>query len=70
MVYSNSPIFWVPTGVIRFCAASALATSCPTGRAPAARAGIEVDLDLALLAAERIRNRGARHGDQRRAQTG
>ncbi len=29
MTYSKLPIFWVPTGVIRFCAASALATSCP-----------------------------------------
>jgi len=29
MLYSKLPIFWVPIGVIRFCAASALATSCP-----------------------------------------
>src|SRR6185295_7599288 len=30
--------------------------------------GIEIDLHLTLLAAERIRDRGTRHGDQRRAQ--
>ena len=28
-VYSNAPIFCVPTGVIRFWLANALATSCP-----------------------------------------
>ena len=39
MVYSKLPIFCVPAGVIRFCAASALATSWPTGRAPACAAG-------------------------------
>ena len=27
MAYSTLPIFWVPAGVSRFCAASALATS-------------------------------------------
>ena len=68
MLYSNWPIFWVPTGVIRFCAASALATSCPDRPRACSAVGIEIDLDLALLAAERIGNGGARHGDQRRAQ--
>ena len=68
MVYSKPPIFCVPTGVIRFCAASALATSWPDRPARLQRGGIEVDLDLALLAAERIRDRRAGHGDQRRAQ--
>ncbi|MET3154491.1 hypothetical protein ABIF34_001516 [Bradyrhizobium japonicum] len=32
------------------------------------RGRVEIDLDLALLAAERIRNRRTRHGDQRGAQ--
>ena len=68
MLYSNWPIFWVPTGVIRFCAASALATSCPDSPRACSAAGIEVDLDLALLAAEGIGDRGARHGHQRRAE--
>ena len=68
MVYSNWPIFWVPTGVIRFCAASALATSCAGQPARLQRGRIEVDLDLALLAAERIGNGRARHRDERRAQ--
>ena len=63
----TAPIFCVPTGVIRFCAASALATSCPERPRACERTRIEVDLHLARLAAERIRNRRARHGDQARA---
>ncbi len=68
MVYSKAPIFSVPAGVIRFCAASALATSWPDRPRACSACGIEVDLDLALLAAVGIGDRGARHGDQRRAQ--
>ena len=68
MLYSKAPIFWVPTGVIRFCAASALATSCPDSPRACSACGIEIDLHLALLAAERIGDRGAGHRDQRRAQ--
>ena len=68
MLYSKPPIFWVPTGVIRFCAASALATSCPDRPRACSADEIEVDLHLALLAAERIGDRGAGHRHQRRAQ--
>ena len=68
MLYSNAPIFCVPTGVIRFWAASALATSCPDRPARLQRGRIEIDLHLALLAAERIRNGRAGYRDQRRAQ--
>jgi hypothetical protein len=65
--YSKAPIFSLPTGVIRFWAASALATSCPDRPLACRAVGIEVDLNLPLLAAERVGNGGAGHGDERRA---
>ena len=66
--YSVVPIFAVPPGRIRFCCADRVDD---VGRRQALglqRLRIEVDLDLRLLAAVRIRNLRALHGRQLRAQ--
>ncbi len=68
MLYSKPPIFWVPTGVIRFCAASALATSCPDSPRACSAGGLRSIWIWRCLPPIRIGDRGARHRDQRRAQ--
>ena len=69
IVYSNDPIFWVPTGVIRFWPASALATSWPDRPRACIAAGVEIDLNLPRLAAIRVGNGRTRDGNERRANT-
>ena len=66
-VYSNEPIFIAPTGVIRFCAASVLATSRPDR--PSARSAVGLSRS-GSTAVCRHRDRGSprRERDQRRAQ--
>ena len=68
MVYSNSPIFWRADRRDQVLRGERVGDVLPGQAAGLQRLRIEIDLDLALLAAERIRDRGARHGDQRRAQ--
>jgi len=68
IVYSKPPIFCVPTGVMRFCAASALATSWPERPRACSAFGSRSIWIWRCLPAERKRNRHAGHGHQRRAQ--
>jgi len=65
ILYSKPPIFWVPTGVIRFCAASAC--DILAGEARDCSADDEIDLTLTLLAAERKGIGGTGTVNQRRA---
>ena len=65
--YSLGPIFDVPVGRIRFCALIALTTSSADRPFDCKRRGIQIDLNLTLLAAVGIRNRRARHGDELRS---
>ena len=66
-MYSNSPIFCVPTGVIRFCAASVFATSVPDRPRACSAFGSRSIWICACFSAERIWQRRAGHSDQLRA---
>ncbi len=65
IAYSYLPIFSVPTGVIKFWLASALATSLASSQASCLhRRGVKVELNLALLAAVGKGNGRARHRNE------
>ena len=68
MTYSKPPIFWVPTGVIRFCAASALATSWPDRPRACSACELRSICTWRCLPPIGIGDRGAGHRHQRRAQ--
>ena len=65
--YSKSPIFCVPTGVIRFCAASALATSWPDRPRACSACGLRSICIWRGLPPIGIGDRRARNRHQRRA---
>ena len=65
--YSNWPILMVPEGRIRFCAPMAFDHVGRRETFGLQRRQVQIDQHLALLAAVGIRNAGARHGDELRA---
>ena len=68
ILYSNFPIFCVPTGVIRFCDRKRIGDILAGQAAALERARIEIDLYLPRLTAERKRDRRPGNRDERRAQ--
>src|ERR1700730_16416220 len=67
MVYSYSPIFSVPAGVVRFCAASALATSRPVKPRDCNAAGARSKMTFRALPANGQGGARALYRDQARA---